>query len=110
MPWYDAADEDLINLQSRRTRSSASSTASNKTSTAASDRELSSILAMSAIENERVALYREHVPLPPATYMFSHQQRQKQRLFFEQFLSTPVQQQPYSTVDLYQMKIIAVRK
>ena len=111
MSWYDAADEDLINLQSRRTRSSASSSsASNKTSTAASDRELSSILALSAIENERVSLYREHVPLPPAAYMFSYQQRQKQRLFFEQFLSTPVQQQPYSVVDLCQMKIIAVRK
>ena len=111
MSWYDAADEDLINLQSRRTRSSASSSyASNKTSTAAADRELSSILAMATIENERVALYREHVPLPPAAYMFSYQQRQKQRLFFEQFLSTPVQQQPYSVVDLCQMKIIAVRK
>ena len=110
MPWYDAADEDLINLQSRRTRSSSLS-ASNKTSTtAASDRELISILAMGTIENERVALYREHVPLPPAAHMFSYQQRQKQRLFFEQFLSTPLQQQPYSVVDLCQMKIIAVRK
>ena len=109
MSWYDAADEDLINLQSRRTRSSSSS--SNKTpTTAASDRDLISILAMGTIENERVALYREHVPLPHAAYMFSYQQRQKQRLFFEQFLSTPLRQQPYSVVDLCQMKIIAIRK
>ena len=42
--------------------------------------------------------------------MFSYRQRQKQRLFFERFLSTPIQQQPYSVVDLYQMKIIAVRR
>ena len=65
---------------------------------------------MGTIENERVARYREHVPLPPAAYMFSYQQRQKQRLFFEHFLYTPLQQQPYSVVNLCQMKIIAVRK
>ena len=83
MPWYDAADEDLINLQSRRTRSSSSSTSNKTSTTAASDRELMSIVAMGTIENERVTLYRKHVPLSPADYMFSYQQRQKQRLFFE---------------------------
>lgn len=57
-----------------------------------------------------IALYIEHMPLPSAAYGFSYQHRQKQRLFLEQYLSTPLQQQPYSVVDLHEMKIIAVRK
>ena len=65
---------------------------------------------MGTTESQRVAHYLQHVPLPPAAYMFSYGQQQKQRLFFEQFLSTPLQQQLYSVMDLYQMKIIAVRK
>ena len=107
MSWHDAADEDLTHLRSRRTFSSSS----NKTSaTAASDLEQSNIVAMGTSESQRVAHYLEHVPLPPAAYMFSYQQRQKQRLFFEQFLSTPLQRPLYSVIDLYCMKIIAVRK
>ena len=65
---------------------------------------------MGTNENQRLVRYLEHVPLTPAASMFSYEQRQKQRLFFEQFLSTPIQQQPYSVVDLYRMKIIVVRK
>ena len=104
--WHDAADEDLNHFRSRRTLSSSSS----KTPAAASNHELSNTIAMGAIDNQRLARYLEPVPLPPAAYMFPYRQRQKQRSFFEQFLSTPLQQQPYSVVDLYQMKIIAVRK
>jgi hypothetical protein len=50
------------------------------------------------------------VSIPPAVYAFSYRQRQKQRVFFEQFLTLPSQQRPYSTVDLYQYAIIDVRK
>ncbi len=74
------------------------------------DPELVNIIAMGAIDNERVARYLEHVPIPPAVYSFSYRQRQQQRSFFEQFLSSPIQQLPYSPLDLYQMAIIAVRK
>lgn len=108
MSWHDAADDDLNHFRSRRALTSSSS---NKTgATTVSDVEASNFIAMGAIDNERVASYLEHVPLSPAAYKFSYQQRKKQRLFFEQFLATPLQQQPYSVVDLYQMKIIAVRK
>ena len=65
---------------------------------------------MGTTGNQRVARYLEHVQLPLAAYIFSNQQRQKQRLFFEQFLSIPIQPQPYSVVDLHRLKIIAVRK
>ena len=109
--WHDAADEDLNHFRSRRTLScSSSSSSSSKTPATASNHELSNTIAMDAIDNQRLARYLEPVPLPPAAYMFPYRQRQKQRSFFEQFLSTPLQQQPYSVVDLYQMKIIAVRK
>ena len=110
MSWHDAADEDLNHLRSRRTFSSSSSSSNKTPATTASDLEQNNIVAMGTSESQRVAHYLEHVPLPPAAYMFSYRQRQKQRLFFEQFLSTPLQKQLYSLVDLYQMKIIAIRK
>ena len=110
MSWHDAADEDLNHLRSRRTFSSSSLSSNKTTGTTASDLEQSNIVAMGTSESQRVAHYLEHVPLPPAAYMFSYGQRQKQRLFFEQFLATPLQRQLYSMIDLYQMKIIAVRK
>ena len=110
MSWHDAVDEDLNHLRSRRTFSSSSSSPNKPPATTASDLEQSNIVAMGTSESQRVAHYLQHVPLPPAAYMFSYRQRQKQRLFFEQFLSTPLQKQPYSLMDLYCMKIIAVRK
>ena len=109
MPWHDAASEDLNDFRSRKTLSSSSSKTTSET-TALSDVEVINIIRMGTIDNERVAHYLEHVPLPPAAYVLSYQQRKQQRLFFEQFLSDQFQQQFYLLVDLYQMKIIAVCK
>ena len=86
LSWQDAITANIAFLRSRRTLSSSSST--------------SNILVADL----------DYIPPPPAPYVFSYRQRQQQRLFFEQLLSTPIQRQPYSVVDLYQMKIIAVRK
>ena len=78
--------------------------------TSNTDPELATIIAMGAIDNYRVSCYLDHVPIPPAAYAFSYQQREKQRLFFEQFLSSSIQHPRYSTLDLYKMAIIAVLK
>ena len=78
--WHDAADEDLTHFRSRRTLSSSSS---NKTAaTAASDLELSNIVAMGTNENQRVARYLKHVPLSPAAYMFSYQHNDRNNVYF----------------------------
>jgi len=75
------------------------------------DPEPANVIMMGAIDNRRVAHYLDHVPLPPAAYAFSYQQRQQQqRFFFEQFLSSSLQQLPYSSLDLYKVAIIAVCK
>jgi hypothetical protein len=74
------------------------------------DPALANVIMMGAIDNNRVARYLDHVPIPPAAYAFSYPQRQKQRLFFEQFLFSPIHRRPYSTLDLYKMAIIAVCK
>ncbi len=107
--WHEAITDDLTHFRSRRTASSSSNRTAGAVATAA-HLELTNTVAIGAIDNQRVARYLEYIPLPPAAYVFTYQQRQKQRLFFEQFLSTPIQHQPYSVVDLYQMKTIAVRK
>jgi hypothetical protein len=65
---------------------------------------------MGAINNQRVANYSDHVPLPPAAYDFCYRQRQNQRLFFENFVSSSIKQLPYFSTDLYKMAIIAVCK
>ena len=109
MPWHDAVSEDLNDFRSRKTVSSASASSTTTTETTTSSNvEVANIIRMGTIDNQRVSQYLEHVPLPPAAYVRSYQQRKQQRLFFEQLLSTPVQQQFYSEVDLYQIKIIAV--
>ena len=74
------------------------------------DREPANVMAMGAIDNLGVARYLDHVPVPPTDYAFSFRQREKQRLFFELFISSPIRQLTYDTLDLYQMAIIAVRK
>jgi len=118
MSWQDGISDNIDYLRSRPTLSSAttaSSSASYATyfsffNTEMADPEETSILDMGAIDNDRVARYLEHIPLPPTSYLFTCRQRQKQRLFFEQFLSQPMSERPYSASDLYQIKIIAVRK
>ena len=51
------------------------------------DPEMTNIIRIGALDNRRVSHYMDYVPLPPAVYAFSYQQRQKQRVFFEHFLS-----------------------
>ncbi|CAF2185656.1 unnamed protein product, partial [Rotaria magnacalcarata] len=46
--------------------------------------------------------------LPPAGRHFSSVQIQKQRVFFDRFLLSPVDELPYIEADLYKIKIIAV--
>ena len=92
--WHDAEYENLLSMRE----------ASNV------DPEMTNIIRIDALGNRRVSHYMNCVPLPPAVYAFSYRQRQKQRVFFEHFLSLHGQQRPYSTVDLYQYAIIAVCK
>ena len=118
LSWHDAVSEDLNHFRLRKTLSSSSSNKTSTTTTTTtavaaattSNLEQNNLVAMGTVDNRRVAHYLEHVPLPPAAYVFSYQKRKQQRLFFEQFLSMPVQHQSYSVVDLYQMKVIAVCK
>ncbi|CAF4934701.1 unnamed protein product, partial [Rotaria magnacalcarata] len=46
--------------------------------------------------------------LQPAENHYSTAQIQKQRIFFDRLLLSPVDQLPYVEIDLYKMKIIAV--
>ena len=68
------------------------------------------VLRTIVTSNRRVARSLECVPLPPAKYAFSYRQVKQQSLFFEQFHSSPINQLPYMTLDLYKMAIIAVCK
>ena len=92
--WHDAEHDNLVYLRE----------------TSNSDPEVTNIIRMGALDNQRVSRSMDSVPLPPAIYAFSYRQRQKQRVFFEQLLTLPSQQRPYSTVDLYQYAIIAMCK
>ena len=74
------------------------------------DPTLASVMTNTAINNHRVAYNLDNVPIPPAAYAFSYRQVQKQRLFFEQLVSSSINQLPYATLDLYKMAIIAVCK
>ncbi|CAF1317099.1 unnamed protein product [Adineta steineri] len=79
------------------------------TSTTTTDPEYDNIIAMGTIDNNpRVVNYLEHVPIPLDSYAFSYRQRQNQRLFFQQFVSSSLHQLPYSQLDLYQIAIIAI--
>jgi hypothetical protein len=61
-------------------------------------------------DHHKVAEHLTYVPSPPAGYGFSYLQLHEQRLFFDRFLSRPIDQLPYKEVDLYRMKTIAVCK
>ncbi len=97
MPWYEAQTQNIIASRS----GSASTTDPNM------DNNMNFI---GPINNQRVADYLDHVPLPPSIYAFTHQQRKQQRLFFQQLASSSIHILPYSTIDLYKMAIIAVCK
>ena len=92
--WNDAEHDNLVYLREP----------------SKSDPEMTNIIRMGASDNRRVNRYMDSVPLPPAIYAFSYRQRQKQRVFFEQFSPFRTSHRPYSTVDLYQYAIIAVCK
>ncbi|CAF1291891.1 unnamed protein product [Rotaria sp. Silwood1] len=74
------------------------------------DSELVDRMGMTPIDSRRVDHYLQHVPKSPVAYAFSYGQVQKQRIFFENFVSSHIHQLPYHTIDLYKMAIIAVRK
>jgi hypothetical protein len=95
--WYDAQAENIATFRER-------------SSSQPQDPEMDNVIGMGAIGNHRVALCLDHVPLSPAAYAFSYEQRRKQHSFFEAFLLSNVDQMPYSAIDLYKMAIIAVRK
>ena len=65
-------------------------------------------IAKSRVDNQRVSRCLNNVPSPPGAYIFSFRQRQQQRKFFEWFLSLPVDELPYSPLDLYQVAMITV--
>ena len=97
MLWYDAQAENIAAFRER-------------CSSQPQDPEMDNVIAMGAIGNHRVAHCLDRVPLAPAAYAFSYEQRRKQHSFFEQFLLSPIDQMPYSAIDLHKMAIIAVRK
>jgi hypothetical protein len=71
--------------------------------------EVTRLVRLGVIEDQRVADCLDRVPLPPAAYVFSFQQRQQQRFFFKEWLSRTDPQRPYTSLDLYTFNIIAVR-
>ncbi|CAF1029938.1 unnamed protein product [Adineta ricciae] len=93
MTWHDSATESIRVLAQR----------SNER-----DPEIANIVRMGAINDRTVARQLDSVPIPPAPYAFSYRQRQQQREFFERLATLPLGRSPYSTIDLYQAKIIAV--
>lgn len=100
MRWDEAVTENIVHFR----------TGTNSSLPFNVDPETVSAIALGAINDQRVARYLEHLPIPPAVYAFSYRQRQEQRLFLEQFLPSPAQQLPYSLLDLYKVTIIAVRR
>ncbi|CAF1484015.1 unnamed protein product [Rotaria sordida] len=80
------------------------------TTTRTTNAELNVVLDMVCRmhRNRKVASCLQQVPLAPAKYVFSYDQREEQCLFFEQFLASDVDQLPYSVVDLYKVAVIAV--
>jgi hypothetical protein len=97
MLWHDAQAENVAAF-------------GENSSSQREDPEMDNIIAMGAIGNHRLSRCLDHVPLSPGAYAFSLEQKRKQRSFFEQFLLSPIDQTPYSAMDLYKMAIIAVRK
>ncbi|CAF1406327.1 unnamed protein product [Rotaria sordida] len=105
----EAAVENKAYVQ-ERTPCSTSSNEAAAAATITTNAELNVVLDMVGRmhRNRKVASCLQQVPLAPVKYVFSYDQREEQRLFFEQFLASDVDQCPYSIVDLYQVAIIAV--
>ena len=99
--WHYAQVEKIAYLQER---------SSSSTSSKIVDLDVTNVIAIATIGNHQVTDCLNHVPLTPIRYAFSYQQRQQQGVFFEQFFSLPVDQLPYSPVDLYKVAPIVVRK
>ena len=98
--WHDAQVDNIAYLQER---------SSSSTSSKIVDLDVTNVIAIATNGNHQVTDSLNRVPLTPIRYAFFYQQRQQQRLFFEQFLSLPIDQLPYSPVDLHNVTIIAVR-
>lgn len=98
---HEAEAENFANAEERRKKASDSKVV---------DLELSSIIAVAAIGNHRVTRCLDHVPLPPAAYAFSDEQRKQQRSYFEAFLNSDIDQAPYSSLDMFKVAVIAVCK
>jgi hypothetical protein len=61
-------------------------------------------------QEKKVARLLTGISFPPAKYHYSSAQIQKQRIFFDRLLLSPVDELPYVETDLYKIKIIAVCK
>ena len=59
---------------------------------------------------QQISDYCANVPLQPAASHLSHKQLEQQREFFQNFLSLPIHDAPYTPTDVYRFKIIALRK
>ncbi|CAF5198610.1 unnamed protein product [Rotaria magnacalcarata] len=74
----------------------------------ATESEFAFILPRRTNHEKKVARLLTGVMLQPAENHYSTAQIQKQRIFFDRLLLSPVDQLPYVEADLYKMKIIAV--
>ena len=70
----------------------------------------SAAMSMNMFTMQRLDTYLDRVPFPPGRYRFSYRQHRQQRLFFENLISLSRGQKSYSTIDLYQFSVIALRK
>jgi len=61
-------------------------------------------------QQKKVARLLTGLSLPSTARHFSSAQIQKQRIFFDRLLLSPVDELPYVETDLYKLKIIAVCK
>ncbi|CAF2144821.1 unnamed protein product, partial [Rotaria magnacalcarata] len=68
------------------------------------------ILPKRTDHEKEVARLLTGVMLPPAENHYSSAQIQKQRIFLDRLLLSPVDELPYVETDLYKMKIVAVCK
>jgi len=60
------------------------------------DSEIDRLMDTGVIEHPKVAEYLLRVPLPPARYAFSYQQRQQQRIFFRNLVAGVYNRIPYT--------------
>ena len=99
--WQDVQADNILSI--REDLSASSSSKKIKT-------ETNRMMTTAYSDHRRLVECLKRIPEPPVPYAFPDDQKQKQRLFFEQFLATPVDQRPYQLVDLFKVAIIAVRK